>query len=38
MIVADMPRPLTGVGIGFLIMVSYATVAGAYRARKVAAY
>jgi len=38
MIVADMPRELTGVEVGFLTMVSYAAGAGAYRARQVAAY
>jgi hypothetical protein len=37
-IVAVMPRPLTGVEVGFLTMVSYAAGAGAYRARQVAAY
>jgi hypothetical protein len=36
MIVGDMPRPLTGVEIGFLIMVSLAAGAGAAEARRVA--
>jgi hypothetical protein len=38
MIVRDMPRPLTGVEIGFLTMVAYAASAGADRAREIAAY
>jgi hypothetical protein len=38
MIVGDMPRSLTGVEIGFLIMVSYAAGAGAAEARRVAKY
>ncbi len=38
MIVADMPRPLTGVEVGFLTMVAYAAGAGAYRAREISAY
>jgi hypothetical protein len=37
-IVGDMPRPLTGVEVGFLAMVAYAAGAGADRARKIAAY
>ncbi|MCC6948831.1 MAG: hypothetical protein IT539_13770 [Bradyrhizobiaceae bacterium] len=37
-IVADMPRRLTGVEIGFLTMVSYAAGAGMHRAREVSAY
>ena len=37
-IVADMPRNLTGVEIGFLTMVSFAAGAGAHRAREIAAY
>lgn len=38
MIVGDMPRQLTGVEIGFLIMVSYAAGAGAGHARQVSSY
>ena len=37
-IVADMPRNLTGVEIGFLAMVSFAAGAGAHRAREIADY
>jgi hypothetical protein len=37
-IVADMPRELTGVEVGFLTMVSFAAGGGAYRARQIAAY
>ena len=37
-IVADMPRELTGVEIGFLTLVSFAAGAGADRARQIAAY
>lgn len=34
-IVCDMPRPLTGVEVGFLQIVGYAASAGAARARRV---
>jgi hypothetical protein len=37
-IVEDMPRQLTGVEVGFLVMVAYAAGAGADRARKIAAH
>lgn len=38
LIVNDMPRPLTGVEHGFLIMVSFAAGAGANEARRIDAY
>lgn len=38
LIVADMPRKLTGLEIGFLSAVSQAASAGAHRARAVSAY
>lgn len=37
-IVADMPRTLTGVEVGFLSIVAYAAGAGAWRARQIADY
>ena len=37
-IVGDMPRPLTGVEVGFLIMVSYAAGSGAHESRRVSAF
>jgi hypothetical protein len=37
-IVNDMPRPITGVEIGFFTFVAYAAGAGAHRAREIAAY
>lgn len=37
-IVCDMPRPLSGVEIGFLTMVCHAARTGAYRAREISAY
>jgi len=38
MIVGDMPRPLTGVEIGFLTLTSFAAGAGAARAQEIASY
>ena len=38
MIVRSMPRELTGIEIGFLTLISYAAKAGAFEARRVAAY
>lgn len=38
MIIADMPRALTGVEIGFLTLVSYAAAHGRDAARRVAEY
>jgi hypothetical protein len=38
MIVADMPRALTGVEVGFLMMVSLAAGAGAGEARRIAKF
>ena len=37
-IVADMPRSLTAIEIGFLTLVAYAASAGADRAREIVAY
>jgi hypothetical protein len=37
-IVGDMPRPLTGVEISFLMMVSFAAGAGAHEARRISAF
>lgn len=37
-IVGDMPRPLTGIEIGFLTLVSFSAGAGAHEGRRISAY